>query len=106
MDKAIEAIARGLCDGSPFQSDTWQDYVPEAKAALAAYHAHLAAEGLAIVPVEPCENMRAAGANELFGSADDDWGEEAARVYRAMIDAHQTRRAALDTLLAIDGELY
>jgi hypothetical protein len=45
------------------------------------------AAGFAIVPVVPSEAMRDAGADNLFGAANDDWGQDAAAIYTAMIQA-------------------
>lgn len=35
---------------------------------------------------EPSEGMKSAGAENLFGSASENWGDDARQVYRAMID--------------------
>lgn len=69
-DKAIEAMARAIMCARPNGGCIVADWQREAKdnphvetalnqatAALAAYHAHLAAEGQAIVPVEPTPEM-------------------------------------------------
>jgi hypothetical protein len=45
------------------------------------------AAGFAIVPVVASDAMRAAGADNLFGAANDDWGQDAAVIYTAMIEA-------------------
>lgn len=49
----------------------------------------IAAQGLVIVPREPTPQMKAAGADNLFGSTQEDWGEEAATIYTAMIEAER-----------------
>ena len=57
-----------------------------ATAALTAYHKHLAENGMVIVPMDPSEAMLDAGADQLFGAANDDWHIDAANIYRAMIE--------------------
>ena len=49
--------------------------------------AAIEAAGCVVVPREPSEAMRLAGADKLFGSTSDDWGDDAAYVYAAMIAA-------------------
>ena len=97
-EQIVEAMARGMCafeganwDAANFgytpSGETPEDmragYMEAAQAALTA----LNAAGMVVVPVVPTEAMRAAGAGELFGSASDDWGDDAALVYAAMLAA-------------------
>jgi hypothetical protein len=95
-EQAIEIMARGI------DPQAWADELPvptrahtiafhmgraksiaQAQAALTA----LEAAGMVVVSVVPTEAMRAAGADKLFGSASDDWGDDAALVYAAMLAA-------------------
>ena len=99
QDELIEAMARAAFErrhkgarNCYAWDDFWEEneyqrnhYMNEAQAALAA----IKANGFAVVPVEPTEAMRLAGAGELFGSADDNWGNDASLVYRAMLTAAQ-----------------
>jgi hypothetical protein len=64
-DKAIEVMARGIVDVNPIGCS------PEeaAQAALAAYRAHIKAEGFAIVPVEPTIEAIARAIAEDFAKA-------------------------------------
>lgn len=80
MTKGLERVARALCelDGNPPDArmdgkPLWQDYLPEARAAVMALR-------------EPDEAMLSAAA-----SADSSLrGEDIAPIYRAMIDAAMT----------------
>ena len=71
-DKAIEVMARAICKANYGHLRGFAgregNYERAAQAALAAYHAHLKAEGFAIVPVEPTDAMiHAALARECSG---------------------------------------
>lgn len=77
----IETMARAIRRWQHLDAETC------AQAALDA----LKAEGFAIVPVEPSEAIKEAGAEMLFGSSKDDWGEEAADIFRAMVAAAALR---------------
>lgn len=78
--KLSECIALSL-NGNPNKWKQAEEILSQA--ALTA----IAEAGYAVVPVEPTEAMRSEGADRLFASAVDDWGDEAADIYRAMINA-------------------
>jgi len=93
-DELIEAMARAIaiesrveiCGDAMYRFSV---YGPKATAALSA----IEAAGFAIVPVVASDRMRKAGADNLFGAANDDWGQDAAAIYTAMIQAAQQERA-------------
>ncbi|ETI58473.1 hypothetical protein C100_23730 [Sphingobium sp. C100] len=76
----IERAARALCrfHGEPEEGDGWQAYLPQVRAVLDALH-------------EPSEYMKEAGAGiTRYVSPDSDdraYGQDAANVWRYMIDA-------------------
>lgn len=61
-------------EGTAPHEFAWHEYLPKASAVLTALR-------------EPSEGMREQGAGQLFGSASDDWGDDARLVWQAMIDA-------------------
>lgn len=82
---AIEAMARAALAESEYAADciAYETMCRMMKAALTAYHEHLAAAGFAVVPVEPTEAMVSAGedASGYFPAEPMD------EIYRAMIAA-------------------
>lgn len=62
----VDALAQRIVDRE------WPRHVSAARAAIRAL-------------LEPDEGMRRAGADELFGSVEDDWTVDARRVFRAML---------------------
>jgi hypothetical protein len=79
-EELIEAMAKAVFEVNDGSFTTEQEL---ATAALSA----IEADGFAIVPVVASEAMRVAGADNLFGAANDDWGQDAAAIYSAMIQA-------------------
>ncbi|WP_260581169.1 hypothetical protein [Sphingopyxis sp. PET50] len=94
----LERAARALCladgldpdrkfkssdwsEGTAPHEFAWHEYLPKARAVLTAIR-------------EPSEGMREAGAGQLFGAASDDWGEDAKKVWVAMIEAALTENGA------------
>jgi hypothetical protein len=71
-DKIIE-VMRDAMFGSVAWSSFWHkdDASKLCEAAFTAYESHLAANGLAVVPVKPTEAMRAAGNREIFNLSSD-----------------------------------
>ena len=78
----LERVARAIQIGvvAPAEAMEWeltsarrqQDYLNTARAAVQAL-------------LEPDEGMKRAGADELFGSVEEDWTVDARRVFRAML---------------------
>lgn len=85
LERAARALARRSCSpggeaqfpyvsADEWEEKNWPDHMPAARAVLEAIR-------------EPSEGMREQGAGQLFGSASDDWGDDARLVWQAMIDA-------------------
>jgi hypothetical protein len=85
----LEKAARAMCVADGFDPDgliayaksghavsrrEWGIYLARARAALTAL-------------LEPSEAMAAAGADNLFAAANDDWSDDARVIWRAMIQA-------------------
>jgi hypothetical protein len=94
IESAARAIVRRNCpsvtDGDVEEMS--EGYVPDAQAALTAYHKHLAEAGLVIVPAEPTEAMVKAGVDLAFRirlSPEYSWKDYMRDLHRAMIAAHE-----------------
>jgi Flp pilus assembly protein TadG len=77
--KALEAAARAVANLNHYATDT-----NKAKAAITAYHKHLAEAGLVIVPREPSEFML-----DCALVAQAHVGDNAQAVWDAMLAAHE-----------------
>lgn len=51
-------------------------------------------EGEALVPINATPAMRQAGADQLFGAFNDDWGDDADAIWKAMIAAALSQSTA------------
>lgn len=74
----------------------WQDHLPEASIALAAYEAVLKEEGMVVVPREPSENMQRAAARHLGFHPDERPGWATAvrmSMWREMISIAESEAA-------------
>ena len=82
-DKIIEVMRDAMFVSVAWSSFWHKDDASKlCEAALTAYEAHLAAEGMAVVPVYPTEAMRAAGNREIF-----DLSSDAVETWTAMLAA-------------------
>jgi hypothetical protein len=73
----------------------WPEFVPEARAALAAHEAALAEAGMVIVPREPTKAMLGAGADLIWTRVCNDQNgcnAHALLAWRAMIDATNQKK--------------
>lgn len=80
MKKLQRAASNGFFGKRKEEGRPWPEIVD-------AILVEIKAQGYVIVPREPTEAMREAGVDKLFGSSHDDWGDEAADIYRAMLSA-------------------